>query len=199
MGLLSTATGGILTGVNTKIDSITSVAKGIFCLPQILSPQGLQNLTSNVLNIASAYAGSVISGLSNFVAGTITKTIQNVTGAIGSQINKINNFLKDINESISLIKTYIRNLDDRAKQIKDFLLDKQNCNFAAAELAKCMLSDVLDEIPKSITKSLADGTSDFNNKVLDVTSQLLKPEKTITRYMNQTQLLANRARIQQMF
>ncbi len=199
MGLFSTAVGGILTGVNTKIDSITTVAKGILCLPQILSPQGLQYLTSNVLNMLGAYAGSVIAGLTNFVATTITRTIQNVTGVIGSQINQINNFLKEINESISLIKTYLRGLGDRSKLTKDFLLDKQNCNFAAAELAKCLISDILDEVPKAVTKKLSDGTSDFNNKVLDVTSQLLTPEKTITRYVNQTQLLANRARIQQMF
>jgi len=199
MGLFSTAVGGILTGVNTKIDSITTVAKGILCLPQILSPQGLQYLTSNVLNVLTTYAASVITGLTNFVATTITRTVQNVTGVVAGQINKINNFLKDINESITLIKTYLNNLDDRAKQIRDFLLDKQNCNFAAAELAKCIISDILDEVPKSVTKKLSDGTSDFNNKVLDVTSQLLKPEKTITKYLNQTQIFANKARIQQMF
>lgn len=199
MGLFSTAVGGILTGVNTKIDSITTVAKGILCLPQIFSPQGLQYLTSNVLNLLSTYAGSIIFGLTNFVATTISRTIYNVAGTVAGQINKINNFLREINESITLIKTYLRNLDDRAKQIKDFLLDKQNCNFAAAELAKCIISDILDEVPKAVTKSLSDGTSDFNNKVVDVTSKLLEPEKAITRYVNQTQLLANRARIQQMF
>lgn len=199
MGLLSTATGGILTGINTRIDSITSVAKGVLCLPQIFSPSGLQYLTSNIGNMLSNYAASVISGLTNFVASTITNTIRNVTGVIGSQLNRINNFLKDINESISLIKTYLKSLDERAKNIMQFLLDKENCNFAAAELAKCLISDVLEDVPRAVTRSLSNGTSDFNNTVLNVTSRLLEPERTITRYLNQAQTLANRARIQQMF
>lgn len=199
MGLLSTATGGILTGINTRIDSITSVAKGVLCLPQIFSPDGLRYLTSNIGNMLSNYAASVISGLTNFVASTITNTIRNVTGVIGSQLNRINNFLKDINESISLIKTYLKSLDERAKNIMQFLLDKENCNFAAAELAKCLISDVLEDVPRAVTRSLSNGTSDFNNTVLNVTSRLLEPERTITRYLNQAQTFANRARIQQLF
>lgn len=199
MGAISTATGGILTGVSTKVGAITSVAKGVMCLPQIFSPQGLQYLAANVVNLLSTYAASVITGLTNFVADTITRNIQNITGTIGSTLNQINNLLREINESITLIKTYLTSLEDRAKNILDFLLDGSNCNFAAAELAKCMISDILDEVPKSVTKSLADGTSDFNNKVLDVTDSLLGPSRSLNRSVARYQQFANRARVQQMF
>lgn len=199
MGALATATGGILTGVNTGFDSITTVAKGIMCLPQLLSPNGLKYLTAGIVSTLANTAGQFISGMLNFVSTTISRTIDNITGVIGSQLNAISNFIRDINESITLIKTYLRSLDERAKATLDFLLDSENCAFAAAELGKCIINDIINEIPKKTAKSLSDGTLNYNNKVLDVTTQLLAPEKSITKFMNRAQLFANKAQTQQLF
>lgn len=199
MSVLANATSGILTGVNTKFDSIITVAKGVLCLPQIFSPKGLQYLTANISTFLAAYAANVISGLTNFVRDTITRNIQNVTGVIGSQLNAINNFIKDIRESITLIKTYAKTIAQDTKNVWEFLTNNENCSFAAAELGKCLISDILDELPKATSKALADGTLDLNNKVLDVTDQLTQPQKSLTRYYNQAQVFANKAKIQQLF
>jgi len=199
MGALATATGGILTGVSTKLGGVISVAKGILCLPQLFSPNSLKYLTANIGNFLAAYASNVITSFTNFVTDTVTRNIQNATGITTSQLNAINNFIKDIKETIQLIKTFAETFEQQVTDMWEFLTDKENCDFAAAELGKCLISDVLDELPKSITKQLSDGTLDLNNKVLDITEKLRGPEKSLTRYYNQAQTFANKARIQQAF
>ena len=203
MGLITNAvtnsTSGIISGLNAKFDGITSVAKGILCLPQLLNPAKLKGLTANVGKMLTAYASNVVTGLANFVTATVTRNIQNVTGAIGEQLNKINNFISDIKESIQLIKTTAKALVDKAKNTWDFLTDTENCSFAAAELGKCIISDILDDIPRSVSKQLSEGTLDLNNRVRDITEGLTAPGRAITGYINQAQTLANRASIQQRF
>jgi formyltetrahydrofolate synthetase len=199
MGQLTNTASGILTGINSKFDGITSMAKGVLCLPQLFSPENLKYLTANIGTYLAAYAANVVTSLANFVTDTISRNIQNVAGVITSQLNAINNFIKDIKEAIQLIKTYAENLEQKMKDTWDFLTDTENCNFAAAEIGKCLISDILDELPKSVTKGLSDGTLDLNNKVLDITEKLRAPEKSLTRYYNQAQKFGNKARIQQMF
>ena len=199
MGQITNATSGILTGVNTKFDSITTMAQGILCLPQIFSPDGLKNITASIGRYLAAYASNVITSLFGFVYDTISRNIQNVTGVITSQLNAINNFIKDISESIALIKNFAKGLLGDAKSVWEHITNKENCAFAAAELGKCIISDILDELPKAVTRDLSTGTLNLNNKILDITDKLTGPTKTITRATNRYQSLANKARIQQLF
>jgi conjugal transfer/entry exclusion protein len=199
MGLITNATSGILTGVSTKVGAITTMARGILCIPQILSPTGLKYLTASIGQFLTAYGANVITSLANFVTATVTRNIQNITGVITTQLNAINNFIKDIRESIQLIKNYATQLLSESRSIWNHLSDQLNCNFAAAELAKCLISDILDELPKSVSRQLSDGTLNLNNKVLDITDKLRGPEKSITRFTHQAQTFANKARIQQLF
>jgi len=203
MGLITNtvtnATSGILSGFNRKFDMVTGVAKGILCLPQLFSPKNLKNLTANVGKALVQYANGVVAGLTNFVTSTIVRHIQNITGVISSQLRLINDFIKDINESITLIKQTAKSLVTKVKNTLDFLKDTENCSFAAAELGKCIISDILDDVPRATAKQLVNGSLDLNKKVSDITNGLTHPSKSITKYLNQSQMLANKASIQQLF
>jgi hypothetical protein len=191
MGLISTTTSGILTGVSNKVGALTSVAKGVLCLAQVFTPQGLSNLTSGVLTTLTTYATSVVTGLTTMITSMAVQTVNNITGLIVGIVT-------DITDSVTMIKDYLQNLDDAAKDIKKYLLDQQNCNFTAAEIASCLLGDVVDDITNSVAKKISEGTTKLDDAVSDISSKILTPEKTISKYLDQAQSFANKAKIQQL-
>jgi phage-related protein len=197
MGLIAVTAGGLITGYSNQFGALTSVAKGILCIPQLLSPSGLKNLTAGIMGALSAVAGEVIAGLLGFVGTVVSRTIENITGIISSQIAAINAFIEDISATITLIKSIIGSLDDIAKNTMKFLLDGQNCQFAAAELGKCIVGGILEEITNKAARDLSIGSLDYHKKVQDITTKLIEPERIIGKFNKKAQMFANKAAIQQ--
>lgn len=199
MGAISTTAAGVITGYSSQLGSLTSVAKGIMCIPQLLSPSGLAGLTSGILGTLNAVAGEVIAGLLEFVGTVVASTIAHITGVISSQLAAIQMFVADIAQTIALIIGVLTSLDDIAKDTWKFLTDGQNCQFAAAELGKCIVAGLIEEMKPKIAMALQEGSISYSEKINDLTANLLGPEATIAKFTEKSQMFANKAAIQQVF
>lgn len=197
MGPITMATGGMITGYSNQLGAITSVAKGILCLPQLLSPENLKNLTAGILGELSRSAGEIVGGLLMMISSTITNTINAITGAISAELAVINSFLQDIANSIAMIIGVISSLDDIVKGTIAFLLDGQNCQFAAAELARCLVGEIIGDITRKQAMEMNKSLDKYNEKVFNITQKIAGPDTTINRFIGKSQMFANKAIIQQ--
>lgn len=191
MGFIANTTGGILTGINNKFDSITGIAKGILCLPQLFtSGQG------GIMSALQRQAAGVVYGMSQLVTSIVTRTLNQLVGKLGKELAVLNAFLQDIRQSITLIKTFITSLDDKAKSTFDFLKDQENCKFVAAELGRCIIGQVTGAVTKKLAKDLTGGTKDIGTEVNKISKSLFAPDKSIEQYVKRSNYFISKSAAQ---
>jgi hypothetical protein len=195
MGQISMTAAGILTGYSNQFGALTSVAGGILCLSQLFTADGLAGIWAGI----QAAAGEVIAGLLDFVGTVVSDTIMAVTGMVSTRLLIIQDFINDIAQTVALIRAALSSLDDLAKATLDFLMGAANCNFAAAELGKCLAAGVIADLTRKTTSSLVEGSLEYQATVLNATAKLVGPDSGINKFINKSQMFANKAMIQQQF
>lgn len=198
------ATGGgigglskMLSNVGTlgnKIGDITSVAKGILCLPAILS--GLPGILGNV-------AASVLGSLTNAVNGAIFDVVNGLTGLINDKINDAVNKIAGVLGKIAavlavigIIEETIKGFLDQIADIFNFSKNAENCRFAAAELSKCIIGSVLGDISKQMALKAAKSPNGVNSLVNSATAKLKKPGNVIERFVGKSSKAVDKAKTQ---
>lgn len=196
---ISTTAAGIITGYSNKFGALTSVAGGILCLSQLFSPENLADFATGIIDGLQAAAGQIVAGLLDFVGSVVSNTIMGVTGIISTQLYIIQEFINDIAQTVAMIRGLIESLDDIAKDTLAFLKDSANCDFAAAELGKCLVAGIVEDITRKSASTLVDGSLQYQAKVLDATSNLVGANSPINQFIYKSQMFANKALIQQRF
>ena len=179
--------GGLYSAVNNKVGALTSVAKGVLCLPAILSglPGILGNVAKGVLGSLKNQALGLMSGVAGGLTGLITDIIQDavdqVTGIINNTINQILQLQATILATIGLIEDTLLNIQNQVKDALDFAKSQENCRFAAAEMFKCLAGSVINDLSKKSLINAKFGTGDLVGKAI---GKLAKPGNIIEGYTN---------------
>lgn len=187
------------TLANNSIDKATTLVGVAACLPRLLTGGG-GGLLSGVGNLAKAAGGAVLNAamqqlnvLKQFIEHTIADTINQVTGRVVGVLRTIQNLFGDIAEAKDTVLELKDTIAQRAKDLTQFVKNKQNCDAMLANLMGCMTSKIgaqftrklqqqfykggglgLDKITNTITKNLQGGGNLFTGTVQKYNTQLNK-------------------------
>lgn len=187
---LINSVGGLFSAVNNKVGAITSVAKGVLCLPAILSglPGILGNTAKSLLGSLKNQASGLMSGIVGGITGMITDIIQDavneITGAISNTLGAILQLQATILATIGLAQALIAGIKNQVKDAFDFAKNQENCRFAAAEMFKCIAGSILNDLSKKAVMNAKLNISGIDKLVSKASGKLAQPGNVIERYTN---------------
>tara|TARA_R110001606_G_scaffold270994_1_gene419547 strand:- start:932 stop:1546 length:615 start_codon:yes stop_codon:yes gene_type:complete len=194
MAILNSATKFIAVA-NQKADQLTAGAKAILCLPSIIS--GLPDLGKGIIGSALANIGSALEGFASTVSGIVTNTINGavnkITGSITDVIDKITDTLGEVGSAIEAGKEFVQGIKDKAKDVADFTAEKENCNFAAASLLNCIVSEALGSVSAKGAIDIAKGLKPIDDFANDISDTISGPIGSINRTVDKAAGQINRA------
>ena len=176
--------GGFLGGAG-KIDNIVKAAKGLLCLTAILSQfkaADVRNLLKGMAGFAAAMAANIIDSVVGAVADTINNMLNTALAPlrllqsyVKSLINIVDNLGKVINrigDMVMGIRDNLKNLTSKSINLREFLMNQQNCNVQAADFMNCLLTSITNKVNKKVLSKL-------QNPLKKVDAQLNKLHKEI--------------------
>jgi phage-related protein len=184
MDTITTSVGGLISAVNDEVDTITSVANGILCLPYILT-DGIGGLMNTAINTLASTLKSIAEGLQGLINKVVKSVINKIVGAIKKLLGKILSVFDIINSIIKKIKALVN-------KIKNAIFERENCKFVAASLFKCILSEAANSIKKKET-AIPDITSIIDSKTQSIADKITQPGELIDRYVDKAANMASRA------
>lgn len=187
--------GNLLGAVNSKADSITSVAKGILCIPSILSqfPSVLGGVANTLVSTVTKQLGDIVQGIQGIVISTITNALNDITGVVSSTLNNLLQIQATILGTVKLVEETLKGFKTRIDDIIDFSSNRENCKYAAASLAKCIIGGITQDVTKSLVNSINRGTSSQTTAIENAISKLSSPQNTIVRFTQKTEMNINKA------
>lgn len=180
-----TQIGGLITGTAGKVESISGAIGGILCLPQLVMEE-LAAIVKQSISILLAAPLAMANALLGIVNDTINAVVNSVIGALNNLIASIKGIIDSVIQSIQNIKDFVN-------RIKNNLFNKDNCNFNAARLLKCITANVANNIKKSDISKINDGIISISNKAQEISNKLVEPGNVLTSYLNKTSSSLNRA------
>jgi len=180
-----TQIGGLITGTAGKVESISGAIGGILCLPQLVMEE-LVAIVKQSISILLAAPLAMANALLGIVNDTINAVVNSVIGALNNLIASIQGIIDSVIQSIQNIKDFVN-------RIKNNLFNKDNCNFNAASLLKCITANVVNNIKKSDISKINDGIITITNKAQEISNKLVEPGNVLTSYLNKTSSSLNRA------
>lgn len=183
MSLISSAK-NLISVSNNLADQVTTVAKGVFCIPSILSnlPSILGAVAGSLIGQITAQATAIAAGLANAALSIVENKLAEITGKITGVITQILALQAAILGTIGMIKGLFKGLQARAKDIQDFVSNEENCKFAAAELLNCVASSLLNDLTSDVVKKINAGTQKVSDYVDNATNKLTKPNEVLTKF-----------------
>lgn len=169
---LMSSVGRFVNAANQKADQLTAGVKALLCLPSIIA--GLPNLGKGLIGATIANIGTVLENVTSTVLNTVTNTINGavntITGSIAGVVDSAQRAIDNVIGSINYIKDFAKGLGDRARDVKEFTSDKENCDFAAATMLNCITAQAVASVSDREAVNIAKGlkpVSDFANEVAD--------------------------------
>jgi hypothetical protein len=174
------------SNVTNALNQIGAVAKGALCLPSIITglPSTLGAIAGGIAAAATSAAASILETATIIVSNAIAAQIAKITGAIDSLINTVTSLIATVGAVIEIAKTTAASIYNRTNEITDFLLNKENCNFAAAVLANCMVSQALGTVTGKLTVDLGKGLTKIDDIGDRVASAISSPAGAVDNFMN---------------
>jgi phage-related protein len=180
-----TQIGGLITGTAGKVESISGAIGGILCLPQLVMDE-LAAIVNQSISILLASPIAMANALLGIVNDTINAVVNNIVGALKNLIASIKGIIDSVIQSIQNIKDFVN-------RVKNNLFNKDNCNFNAANLLKCITANVANNIKKSDISKINDGVLTIANKAQEISNKIAEPGAVLTSYLNKTSSSLNRA------
>ena len=85
---------------------------------------------------------------------------------------------------LSIAKEFYDDLKAQIQDVKDFVKSKENCQFAAAQLANCIISQAISNLSFKGIKDISSGLGSIDSKVSKLAGKISKPADVISGYMN---------------
>jgi prophage DNA circulation protein len=187
--------GNLLGAVNSKADALTSAAKGILCIPSILSqfPDIAKGIVGTLTNTVVKELTNIVGSIQNVIENSIENAISSITGVISSTLSSVLQIVATIKATVSLVEETLAGFKTRIQDVKDFINTKENCKFAGASLLKCIIGNVTQDITKKVATNLSTDRLSLDSFINNTTSKLASPQGVIIKYTQKVELSVNRA------
>lgn len=176
----------LFSAANKVADKISMVAKGVLCIPSILSnlPSILGAVAANTIGVLRSQLSNLIEGLSSTIDKIIDETISNITGRVSAALNKILQLQATIIGTLNLIKDLISGLQTRASDVLKFIKNEENCKFAAAELMSCITAEIVNDMSKKVANKLNSGALKATEFSRNTVLKISKPGNLLENYVS---------------
>ena len=179
-----------------KIGKLSTVAKGVLCLPSIiagLSFDGIKNLAGNIAgSIAEGIAASAAAA-ADLALAAIQDQVNKITGAINGLISTVTGLVATVAGTIEIAKQFYNDIKAQIQDVKDFVASKENCQFAAATLANCIISESISNLSLKGIKDISLGLGSIDSKVSEIAGKISEPAGAISGFMNKGSTQLNKA------
>lgn len=152
LGQISRVAGGFLGGAG-KIDTIIKAAKGLLCLPSILGQFNATNV-KNLLKGLAGFAAGLAANILDSVVGAVTDTINNILNTALAPLRLLQSYVKSLLNVVDNISNIYKNLKKKSFNLREFLMNQQNCNVMAADFMNCLLTNVANKVNKKVLSKL---------------------------------------------
>lgn len=185
----------LASSASNKFNQLTTVAKGVLCIPSIISnlPGSLAAVGGGIVAGIADAATSAISATTELITSAISAQVAKVTGAIDSVLNTITGAIASVAGALNIVNKFAKDLKRQVSDVRKFVSDKENCSFAAASLANCMANQALNSLTPGVIKDISKGLvklDDVGSKIADTISS---PAGTVGEYMNKANSEMQRA------
>jgi flagellin-like hook-associated protein FlgL len=183
---LISSVGRFLNAANNKADQLTAGAKAVLCLPSLLTniPGAIKATIGSVLSGLGTTLENIGSTISDIVLNTVNGAVSTITGSIVNTIDLATSTLAQLGSVIEQVQEFKDGILDRVNDVKEFTSDKQNCDFAAAELLNCIVSQTLASVTPTIAVDVAKGLKPVADVANDVSRAISSPGGAISRTVN---------------
>ena len=195
MANIISSVGRIFNVANSKADQLTTLAKGVLCIPSMIAglPDLGKSLIGNIAASASTILTSATSMISDLVVGAIGGAVSDITGSINSVINSVTGAIASIAGVIEQGKAFYKGLSDKVQDVKDFSESKENCNFAAATLLNCITSQALSNVSTKGAVDISKGLRSVSSFATEISDKIASPAGAINRTINKAAYEVGRA------
>ena len=158
LGKITRVAGGFLGG-SGKIDTIIKAAKGLLCLPSILGQFNATNV-KNLLKGLAGFAAGLAASIIDSVVGAVTDTINNIINTALAPLRLLQSYVKSLLNIVDNISNIYENLkkqfsfNAKAFNLREFLMNQQNCNVMAADFMNCLLTGIANKVNKKVLSKL---------------------------------------------
>lgn len=181
-----------LGGISSKVEGFSNIAKGVLCFPTLISgalssiPGLIGNITSGVGLIINSTVNSIFNNIQNAVSGAIQDTVDNINGRISTLTSAVNSITGNI-------LGFAKGLESQVLDVLNFVPSKENCQFAAAELNKCVTKQAVNSISNKQLRNIAAGIVDINTVSAAITRNVNTSTGPIAGIANKQVKQLNRA------
>lgn len=188
---------------NNTIDRATTIVGVAACLPRVLFGGG-GALLSGIGNLAKAAGGAVLGAamqqlnvLKQFIENTIADVINQVTGRVVGVLRIVQNLFSDIAEAKDTVLELKDTIAQRAKDLTDFVKNKQNCDAMLANLLGCVATKIGNQFTRKLQQQFYKNGSLGLDKITNtITTNLQKGDNLFTGSINKYNTQLNKATTQ---
>lgn len=169
----------LANSVTKTMENLNRLGNMAYCLGEmILHPDMmlgvLDNIASSMLAVATEIAGRLV----DCVMGQVLQAFGTVVGSITNLLNSILDFMNAVLKLFATINNLIESLFKDGKKKHRTFLNREDCTYMFANMAKCMLNKLIGdklqkfedkaiskitEVGQDINTSLAEGFQDVND------------------------------------
>lgn len=172
IGSISSGVDKALGGISGKLNNLTSVAKGVLCLPTMIAGfvSSIPNIIGGVVNGINTALNNIVGAATATVEAAIQNAVGEITGRITDVTTRVNALLGDVQNAIGQVLGFVDYLKASVNDVKAFVSDKENCNFAGAALGKCIVQQTLNNLTKKDLRDTSAGSLSVTSLTNKVTS-----------------------------
>ena len=185
----------LASAASSKFNQLTTVAKGILCIPAIISslPGSLIAIGGGIAAGIGAAVTAAAETATALIVGAIEAQVAKVTGAINSVLNTITGAIATVAGAITIANIFIRDIKKQVEDVRNFISDKENCNFAAASLANCIVNQALNSLTSKAIKDISKGLVKIDNFGSELADKISSPAGAVGDFMNKANSEMQRA------
>ena len=179
-----------------KIGKLSTVAKGVLCLPSIIAGLGtdlIKNLAGSIISSIAEGVADAIAAAADLALGAIQDQVNKITGAINGLISTVTGLVATVAGAITIAKEFYDDLLEQIEDVKDFVSSKENCQFAATQLANCIISQTISNLSFKKIKDISSGLSSIDSQVDEIAGKISEPAGAISSYMKKGSQQLNKA------
>ena len=159
----------------------------MLCLPSIiagLSLDGIKNLAGNIAGSIAEGIAAAASAAADLALGAIQDQVNKITGSINGLISTVTGLVATVAGVIEIAKQFYDDIKAQIQDVKDFVSSKENCQFAAAQLANCIISESINNLSLKGIKDISSGLSSIDSKVSEIAGKISEPAGAINGFMS---------------
>lgn len=161
-----TAASNAVKGTFSALRSLTSIAKGVLCLPSLLSQFKSVNLKAVMGNLG-AFAVTLANSLKEVVQDQVEQLI---SGTLNSVLYPALYVLGEVKILLNQVAELKNQIQQEAQSFVDYINNQQNCMAQGASMFNCLAQLAINNVNKKTVRDLSGNVDLITDKIQSATA-----------------------------